>query len=106
MRVLLDEMLPRELGFRLEGHDAVHVTEMHWMGLKNGALLSECEENGFKALLTKDSNMPFQQNIAARKLALLVLRPASQSVEDILALATKILSALNSIKDGEIVTIS
>lgn len=45
---------------------------MGWGQLKNGALFQAVEPQ-FDAFLTSDQNLKYQQNIAGRKLAILVL---------------------------------
>ena len=42
-------------------------------GLGNGALLDRAEEAGYEVVITADKNMPYQQNLDRRKLALIVL---------------------------------
>jgi hypothetical protein len=72
MRVLLDACTPRPLRDYLKDH-AVHTAqEMGWGQLKNGDLLKEAEER-FEALITTDQNLKYQQRIAGRKIAILVL---------------------------------
>jgi len=41
--------------------------------LKNGDLLAVAESAGFDLLLTTDKNMRYQQNLAGRKIAIVVL---------------------------------
>jgi len=41
--------------------------------LANGELLRVAEEAGFDVLLTTDKNMRYQQNLAGRKIAVVVL---------------------------------
>ncbi|GDY23671.1 hypothetical protein LBMAG56_50180 [Verrucomicrobiota bacterium] len=72
MRILLDACVPRPLRQHLPGH-AIHTAqEMGWGGLKNGALLQAVEAQ-FDAFLSSDQNLRYQQNLAGRKLAILVL---------------------------------
>jgi predicted nuclease of predicted toxin-antitoxin system len=72
MKILLDACVPRPLRKFLPDH-TVHTTqEMGWGKLKNGALLQAAEPQ-FDAFLTSDQNLKYQQNIAGRKLAILVL---------------------------------
>jgi hypothetical protein len=47
--------------------------ERGWEKLTNGDLLSAAEEAGFDMLLTADKNMSYQQNLSARRIALVVL---------------------------------
>lgn len=72
-RVLLDENVPRPLVHRLTGHDAWTVERMGWASLANGALLDAAEREGFEALVTADRNIRYQQSMAGRRLALVVL---------------------------------
>ncbi len=44
-----------------------------WDTLKNGELLAVAEADGFDLLLTTDKNMRYQQNLAGRKIAVVVL---------------------------------
>ena len=72
MKVLLDACVPRPLRQFLPGH-AVHTAqELGWGKLKNGALLREAETQ-YDALVTSDQNLKYQQSMAGRKLAILVL---------------------------------
>lgn len=72
MRLLLDESVPATLRRDLPGHDVRTVVEMGWSGVKNGELLALAAAL-FDALVTVDKNMPFQQNLAALPVALVVL---------------------------------
>ena len=53
MRVLLDEQLPLDLAFMLEGHAAATVVGRGWAGAKNGDLLRRMHGE-YDALLTMD----------------------------------------------------
>lgn len=72
-KVLLDESLPVSLRLLLGGHDIRTVEYMGWKGLKNGKLLAAAEGEGFGLMLTSDGNIPYQQNLRGRKIAVLVL---------------------------------
>jgi hypothetical protein len=73
MRILLDEDTPIGVRRILPGHDVRTVPEMGWAGYTNGQLLDEAEKAGFDALITCDQNMVFQQNLAGRNIAVVVL---------------------------------
>jgi hypothetical protein len=45
---------------------------MGWRGIKNGALLDLMAE-GFQAIVTTDKSLPFQQNLAKRRIAAVIL---------------------------------
>ncbi len=47
--------------------------ECGWAALQNGELLAAAEAHGFDAIITTDQNFRYQQHLAVRKIALLVL---------------------------------
>ena len=57
----------------LEGHTVRTAAQQGWDKLRNGDLLTAAEEAGFDILLTTDKNIRYQQNLAGRKLAIVVL---------------------------------
>ena len=73
MRILFDHNAPRQLRRHLVGHDVDVAAERGWSALANGALLDRAEEAGYEVVITADRNMPYQQNLARRSLALVVL---------------------------------
>jgi hypothetical protein len=73
MLVLFDHVTPGGVARSLEGHKVVKAKERGWDTLTNGDLLSVGESAGFDVLLTADKNMRYQQNLAGRKIALVVL---------------------------------
>jgi hypothetical protein len=62
MNILLDESVPRALGFSLPGHFVRTVQTMGFSALSNGKLLKAMLESGFEVLITFDQNLPYQQN--------------------------------------------
>ena len=57
----------------LEGHIVRTAAQQGWDKLRNGDLLTVAEQAGFDLLLTTDKNMRYQQNLAGRKIAIVVL---------------------------------
>lgn len=53
------------------------VYELAWSTLQNGALITRAEAAGFDLLVTTDQNWKYQQNLGARRLAVVVLLSAS-----------------------------
>ena len=102
MRVLLDEQLPRQLGPYLIGHEVRTVQQQSWAGLKNGELLDHAEAAGFTALLTGDQSLEFQQNIAKRRLGVIVLKGESNGIEDLLPLVPGVLAILAGLRAGTV----
>ena len=73
MKILLDENAPHKLRGCLPGHEAITVAYLKWIGIKNGELIKAAEAAGFDVLVTSDQGIPYQQNMAGMKLALVVL---------------------------------
>lgn len=70
--ILLDEQLP--VGLRqLREHDVRTVDYMGWKGLSNGELIAAAEAARFDVFLTADRNLRYQQNVAGRAIAVVVL---------------------------------
>ena len=100
MKVLLDACVPRPLRKFLPAH-AVHTAqEMGWGQLKNGDLLKAVEPE-FDAFLTSDQNLKYQQNVAGRKLAILVL--PTNDWPTLRRMAEKIAAHVNALKPGDFV---
>ncbi len=105
MKILLDENLDWRLKRDLPGHDVEAVSQIGWAGLKNGKLLSEAEKR-FDVLLTMDSKMSSQQNLAKYKIAVIALRASSNRLADTQPLMPKVLAALAKAKPGGLTIIS
>jgi hypothetical protein len=73
MRILFDHVTPRGIARCLPGHVVTKAKDRGWDTLTNGNLLAEAERAGCDVLLTADKNMRFQQNLAGRRIALVVL---------------------------------
>ena len=61
------------LASALPGHTIITAQSRGWDRLINGALLNAAEEAAFDLLLTTDRRIRYQQNLAGRKIALVVL---------------------------------
>lgn len=73
MRICLDHNTPAPLRYAFEGHHVEIAYERGWAELTNGDLLSVVEADGFDLMITTDQGIRYQQNLAGRKLALIVL---------------------------------
>jgi hypothetical protein len=100
MKVLFDQGTPAPLRHALPGHAVSTAYEMGWASLTNGDLL-DAAERSFDVLVTTDQNLPYQQNLAGRRLAVLILPTTSWPVlkKRILAVET----ALGTIAPGSVV---
>ena len=72
VKILFDQGTPVPLRRYLTGHNISTVFELGWSQLVNGELIARAE-GGFDALVTTDKNLRYQQNLAGRKLSILIL---------------------------------
>ena len=105
MRILLDENLDWRLVRGLLGYEVKSVQRLGWAGIQNGVLLKKAEEAGFEVLITMDSNMTFQLNLAGRRLKIVVLRARSNRLADTIPLTPKILQILPSLENATVTVI-
>jgi hypothetical protein len=77
MKVLFDQGTPVPLRRYLTGHSVNTAFERGWSVLTNSALLAAAEQAGYQLLVTTDQNLQYQQNLAHRQIAILVLRSTS-----------------------------
>jgi hypothetical protein len=68
--------VPVPLRAFLEGHTVATAYEKGWAAFQNGELLRSAEGE-FDVLVTTDHNLRHQQNLAGRRLAILVLPTTS-----------------------------
>jgi len=76
MNILFDHGTPAPLRHELPSHHVQTAYELGWAQLSNGDLLAAAEPR-FDALITTDKNLSYQQNLAKRRLAILVLPTTS-----------------------------
>ena len=72
-RVLLDNGTPRGVAAALSGHIVEETRSHGWDTLRNGELLDAAEATGFDVFVTTDRNIRYQQNLAGRRIAVVVL---------------------------------
>lgn len=77
MRVFFDQGTPVPLRHHLPGHQVSTAHELGWGRLNNGELLARAEAEGFDVLVTTDQNLKYQQNLANRQIAIVVLTSTS-----------------------------
>ena len=104
MRLLLDECIPKRLKRELHGYDVRTVQEMGWAGVKNGALLRLASDQ-FDALLTVDHGIPYQQSLTGLAISIVVMRAASNDVDDLRPLLPAVEAALGSLLPGQFVRV-
>ncbi len=104
MKVLIDECAPRALKHFLSahGHECLTVQEAGWSGKENGELLA-LAESAFDVLVTLDTNLRFQQNLAARRVGIVVIHARSNRLDHLSLYFPACLQALETIKPGDVV---
>jgi hypothetical protein len=98
VKVLLDENIAHDLRAFLGHHETFTVAYMGWGGLKNGKLLDAAENAGFGVLVTGDRTLHYEQNRAARKIALVSLSAVGWPVIE--PHVGKIVDAVDQAKPG------
>ena len=79
MPILLDQGTPAPLRTVLVDHQVSTAYELGWSTLSNGELLAAAERE-FDLFVTTDRNLPRQQNLTVRRIAILVLPTTSWPV--------------------------
>ena len=77
MRILFDQGTPVPLRQHLTSHVVDTAFERGWSTLRNGELLDIAEYERYDLLITTDQNLRYQQPLAARHLAVIVLLSTS-----------------------------
>jgi hypothetical protein len=73
MLILFDHSVAAPLVPYLIDHTVVKARDRGWDTLSNGDLLAEAERAGFEVFLIADKNIRYQQNLARRRIAVVVL---------------------------------
>lgn len=101
MRILLDEDV--DVRLRQQFSDALEVETVQfqgWKGLTNGELL-DAASRIFDVLVTMDNSLPEQQNLPAYDISVLVLRPRSKNLEDLVEVISEAECLLPRLQPGE-----
>ena len=100
MKILFDHGTPAPLRRQLSTHEISTAYEMGWAKLNNGDLLAAAEKS-FDAFITTDQNLRYQQNLANRRLAILVL--PTTSWPEILKQTNKVADTVNGLRPGDFI---
>ena len=106
MRLLIDECVDERLRLLFPSHDCQTARFANLVGVTNGLLLEAAEAAGFDVLITVDQNIPDQQNLAGRRISLMILCGATNRLRDLEPLVPAAVTALDWIGRGEVVRIS
>jgi predicted nuclease of predicted toxin-antitoxin system len=101
MLVLFDNGTPRTLArYLIDRHAVTEARARGWGELENGDLLNEAEASGFEVLVTTDKNLSYQQNLAGRKIAVVVLGQGRWTL--IKPHVTQVVAAVNAATPGSL----
>ena len=103
MFVLFDHSVPAPLRYALEAHVVVEAVDRGWEALGNRALLDTAEAAGFDIFLTADKNIRYQQNLAGRKIAIVVLGNAQWPV--LRRHVDKVVAVLSAVAPGSCIEV-
>jgi hypothetical protein len=103
VKVLFDQGTPKPLRRLLSGHEIETAYERGWSTLTNGELIAQAEGAGFEVLVTTDRQLRYQQNLAQRRLAIVVL--STTQLPRIRAAASRIQAALDRTESGSYVEV-
>ena len=94
MNILLDECVPARLARELAPHSVTTVQRRGWAGIKNGDLLA-LAQNEFDVLITVDRKISEEQDLTNFTIApVLLLRAATNRLEHLRPLASKIVEKI------------
>lgn len=105
MRIVLDHCVDWRLARLIQNHEVVMARRMGWDRLRNGDFVAAAEAEGFDLILTVDKNLRYQQNLADRKISLVVLEPRLVELPHLAPLVPALMRALDRIEPGAFVVI-
>jgi len=103
MLIIFDQATPVPMRPYLGGHTVSTAAKQGWAKLRNGDLLTAAEEAGFDILLTTDKNMRYQQNLAGRRIAIVVL--GQQQWPRLRAHIQRVIEAVNAATPGSYIEV-
>ena len=103
MRVLFDQATPVPIREFLVDHAVSTAAQQHWDRLRNGELLTVAEQAGFDVLLTTDKNMRYQQNMAGRTIAVVVI--GVQQWPALQPYVVRVVAAVNAATPGSFIDV-
>jgi hypothetical protein len=97
VRVLFDQGVPVPLRASLTQHEVMTAHERGWSRFKNGELLDAAEKGGLDVLVTTDLNLRYQQNLQARRIAIVaLLTPSWPRIQRALAKVVRAIDGASS----------
>jgi hypothetical protein len=103
MKILFDNGTPKPIARSLIGHEVDFARQIGWHELANGELIQRAEDAGYAVLLSTDKNVRYQQNLAGRKIALVIL--SNQQWPDVRLYLERVVEAVDSCIAGSYVEV-
>ena len=97
--------MPRTLTRDIQEFEVRTVQQEGWSGLTNGALIRSASAS-FDVLVTGDKRLEHQQNIAAARIAVVVVVARSTRLADIRALLDPLKRAIRDAKPGTVTQVA
>ena len=101
MKVVLDACVPQPLRNAIQGHD-VYTARYVGLSLLGDAELLNAIEGRYDVLVTCDRGIPWQNQFAGRRIALIVLRAPTNKLQDLVLLMPKLHQVLPTMQPGEV----
>lgn len=105
MKILIDECVDQKLRLLFTGHDRQTAAYAKHAGLKNGVLLIAAESAGFELMITTDQEIPYQQNLGGRRIAIFILCAPTNRLANLNRLVPAAMRAMESITPGQVLRI-
>jgi hypothetical protein len=103
MRVLFDQATPVPIRPFLAGHTVSTAAREGWDRLKTVRCSTLPKPQGFEVLVTTDKNMRYQQNLAGRQIAIIVL--GKQQWPELRSHVQLVVAAVNAATPGAYVEV-
>ena len=104
MKLLFDQGTPAPLRGRLPTHSVDTLAEKGWSDKDNGELLDVAERERCDVLVTTDQSLPYQQNLAGRRIGIVVL--LSTDWREVRLRIREIGEAIAAVGSGEVIEVS
>jgi hypothetical protein len=104
MRILFDQSAPVPIRKFLIGHSIRTAAQQQWATLENGELLTAAEAAGFDVFVTTDKNLRYQQNLAGRRIAVVVI--GLQQWPALLPHIDRVVAAVNAATPGSYIEVA
>ena len=103
MKVLFDQGTPAPLRRYLPEHTVDTLADKGWSDKSNGEMLDLAEGDGYEVLVTTDQSLRYQQNLASRRIGIVVL--LANAWPRVRLHAEEIREAIAAVPSGEVVEV-